>query len=237
MYPQATIERLKKNDVNSSSTCTVYGPSFDVSVPSNTTTAEYTWTLDDKDYSETSPTIEVTTTPDKLGTRTFKLTKCTVTTKKDATSTEYKKDYNFTTYTWTFEVTEGTVTTTEYKVYVYCGTDASQENTTQTIEHTDFDNNASSFSLSVRVVCQKKETNTTGGQVNQGEWTTVTNPTVTYSWDHGDSKTSTNTVTVDAGSSASDGNDTDVKCTVTYEGETADCTFTLKHYGKSYYNA
>ena len=30
-----------------------------------------------------------------------------------------------------------------------------------------------------------------------------------------------------------DGNDTDVKCTVTYEGKTAYCTFTLKHYGKS----
>ena len=236
MYPQATIERLKKNNVNSSSTCVVYGPSFNVSVPSNTTTAEYTWTLDDKDYSETSPTIEVTTTPDKLGTRTFKLTKCTVTTKKDATSTEYKKDYNFTTYIWTFEVTRGTVITTEYKVYVYCGTDASQENTTQTIEHTDFDNNASLFSLSVRVVCQKRETNTTDDQIDQGEWTTVTNPTVTYSWDHGDSNTSTNTVTVDAGSSASDGNDTDVKCTVTYKGKTAYCTFTLKHYGRSYYN-
>ena len=48
--------------------------------------------------------------------------------------------------------------------------------------------------------------------------------------------TSTNTVTVDAGSSASDGNDTDVKCTVTYKGKTAYCTFTLKHYGRSYYN-
>ena len=74
---------------------------------------------------------------------------------------------------------------------------------------------------------------TTGDQVNQGEWTTVTNPTVTYNWDHGDSNTSTNTVTVDAGSSALDGNDTDVKCTVTYKGKTAYCTFTLKHYGKS----
>lgn len=236
IYPQATIERLKKNGVNSSSRCTVYGPSFDVSVPSNTTTAKYTWTLNDKDYSETSPTIEVTTTPDKLGTRTFKLTKCTVTTKKDANGTEYKKDYDFTTYIWTFEVTQGTVTTTEYRVAVFCGTDASQENTTQTIEHTDFDNNASLFNLSVRVICQKREINTTGGQSDQGEWTTVTNPIVTYSWDHGDSNTSTNTVTVDAGSSASDGNDTDVKCTVTYEGKTDYCTFTLKHYGKSYYN-
>ena len=238
MHPQATIKRLKRNDSNLSSVCVVYGPSFDVSVPSDTTTAKYTWTLDDEDYPATSPTIEVTTTPNKLGKRTFKLTKCTVTTKKDAASTDiYTKDINFTTYIWTFEVTQGTVTTTEYRVYVYCGTDASQENTTQTIEHTDFDDNASLFSLSVRVVCQKKETNTTGGQVNQGEWTTVTNPTVTYSWDHGDSKTSTNTVTVDAGSSASDGNDTKVKCTVTYEGKTTYCTFTLKHYGKSYYNA
>ena len=238
IIPHATIERLKKNGVNSSSKCTVYGPGFESALDPKTTTTEYTWTLDDEPYSETTPTIEVTTTPDKLGTRTFKLTKCTVTTKKYSTSTEeYKKDYDFTTYKWTFEVTQGTVTTTEYRVYVYCSTDASQENTTQTIEHTDFDDNASSFSLSVRVVCQKKETNTTGDQVNQGEWTTVTNPTVTYSWDHGDSKTSTNTVTVDAGSSASDGNDTDVKCTVTYEDKTADCTFTLKHYGRSYYNS
>ena len=237
ILPQATIERLKKNNVDSSSICIIYGKRFNVAVPTATTTTKYTWTLDDEDYPATSPTIEVTTTPNKLGKRTFKLTKCTVTTKKDATSTDiYTKDINFTTYIWTFEVTQGTVTTTEYRVYVYCGTDASQENTTQTIEHTDFDNNASSFSLSVRVVCQKRETNTTGGQVDQGGWTTVTNPTVTYSWDHGDSNTSTNTVIVDAGSSASDGNDTDVKCTVTYEGKTAYCTFTLKHYGKSYYN-
>lgn len=235
--PQATIERLKKNNADSSSTCIIYGKRFNVAVPTATTTTEYTWTLDDKDYSATSPTIEVTTTPDKLGTRTFKLTKCTVTTKKDANSTDiYTKDINFTTYIWTFEVTQGTVTKTEYRVYVYCGTDTTEENTTKTIEHTDFDTNASSFSLSVRVVCQKKETNTTGDQVNEGEWTTVTNPDVTYSWDHGDSITSTNTVIVDAGTSATDGNDTDVKCTVTYEGKTAYCTFTLKHYGKTYYN-
>lgn len=235
--PQATIERLKKNNADSSSTCIIYGERFNVAVPTVTTTTEYTWTLDGKPYSETSATIEVTTTPDKLGTRTFKLTKCTVTTKKDATSTDiYTKDINFTTYIWTFEVTQGTVTTTEYRVYVYCGTDTTEENTTKTIEHTDFDTNASSFSLSVRVVCQKKETNTTGDQVNEGEWTTVTNPDVTYSWDHGDSITSTNTVTVDAGTNATDGNDTDVKCTVTYKGKTADCTFTLIHYGKSYYN-
>lgn len=122
----------------------------------------------------------------------------------------------------------------KYQVFIYCGSSGSE--TSITIEHTAFDDNPSSFPLSTHVVCQCA-TSTDGGST-YGSWETVSG-SPTYSWSGGSTSgtSSSTTATVSAGSDGSSGNDTTVTCTATWNGVTASCSFTLKNYGKTYYNA
>lgn len=219
----AIIKLNKKNNKPVQNNTKVFiGPSFIENLPSDAT-IKYNWLCDGKKYDKTTKTIEVTTTPDVIGIRTFKLDSVDIA----ATIENHKinRNYELKDYEWIFEVTSMTAI---YKLYVYCGTNVNETNTEQTIEHTYFDTNASTFDLSVHIVC-KMATSTDG--VNFGDFTVIDDPGVRYSWDYGNSKTSTNKVTVSAGKNATDGNSTDVKCTISYEGSTASCTFTLKNYG------
>ena len=229
--PSAIIDRLKMNGISSNSSKTVVGPASNKMVKPKKRTIKYIWKLDGESYDETTNTIEVTTTPSTTGTRTFALDECTITDEYENNSaypeisgqtfiTRYQLGYK-----WIFEVTSMTAI---YNLYVYCGTNVNETNTTQTIEHTYFDTNASTFDLSVHIVCEMA-TSTDG--VNFGDFIVIDDPGVTYNWDYGNSTTSTNKVTVSAGKNATDGNTTDVTCTISYGGSTASCTFTLKNYG------
>ena len=219
----AIIKLSKKNDKPVQNNTKVFiGPPFIENLPLDAI-IKYNWLCDGKKYDKTTKTIEVTTTPDVIGIRTFKLDSVDISTTIE--NHEINKKYELKDYEWTFEVTSMTAI---YNLYVYCGTNVNETNTTQTIEHTYFDTNASTFDLSVHIVCEMA-TSTDG--VNFGDFIVIDDPGVTYNWDYGNSTTSTNKVTVSAGKNATDGNTTDVTCTISYGGSTASCTFTLKNYG------
>ena len=219
----AIIKLSKKNDIPvQNNTKAFIGPSFIENLPSDAI-IKYNWLCDGKKYNKTTKTIEVTTTPDVIGIRTFKLDSVDISATIE--NHEINRKYELKNYEWTFEVTSMTAI---YNIYVYCGTNVDETNTTQTIEHTYFDTNASTFDLNVHIVCEMA-TSTDG--VNFGDFTVIDDPGVIYNWDYGNSTTSTNKVTVSAGKNATDGNITDVTCTIFYEESTASCTFTLKNYG------